>query len=172
MVIEPVFQYLPEIVGQQNMAETASGELRSKIPAVYNFSTPPRRHPYTSYGRISITSCLLVCGQLKRENAGVVRLFNLPGSIVIENNYSSAGHPMIVCDPSMDLEKIKADKKGMAVIKYRGANNCFNPHSKLGGMVPVQLKEFFKSDSDCRFGEIPVRDIPQMITEQEKKSKK
>ena len=134
------------------------------IPAVYNFSGPPLCHPYSSYGRISITNCLLACGQLKRENAGVIRLFDIPGSLVLENNYSSSGHPFIVCDPSLDVEKVKSDRKAMAVIKFRIANNVYNANSALGGMVPTQLKDFFKSGSDCRFGEVPAREIPKEIT--------
>lgn len=134
------------------------------IPAVYSYGGLPKRHPYTTAGRVSITNCLLACGQLARENAGVIRLFDLPGSIVIENNYASSGHPFIVCDPSMDLNKIKSNKKGLAVLKYRIANNTFNPHSEKGGMVPVELKEFFKSDSDCRFGKMIPPPIPKEIT--------
>ena len=134
------------------------------IPAVYSYGGLPKRHPYTSAGRVSITNCLLACGQLARENAGVIRLFDLPGSIVIENNYASSGHPFIVCDPSMDLNRIKSNKRGVAVLKYRISNNTFNPHSEKGGMVPIELKEFFKSDSDCRFGKMIPPPIPKEIT--------
>lgn len=134
------------------------------IPAVYNYSVLPSRHPYTSYGRISITNCMLACGQLKRENAAVIRLFDLPGSIVLENNYASSGHPFIVCDPSLDLEKALANKKGLAVARYRAVNNVYNTHSALGGMVPQKLKILFSQDSDCRFGEFSVPEVPDKVT--------
>ena len=134
------------------------------IPAVYNYAKVTESHPWTGGGRILIRNCLLACGQMKRENGAVVRLFALPSQLVIEDNYELTVVPYIVCDPSLDVEAaVKKNPKGTSLIRCKIANNRIA--SREITAVPAELKRFFSKDSDCNFAEIKPRPVPAEITD-------
>ena len=133
------------------------------IPAVYNYAGPAKGHPWSQGGRVAIYNSLLGCGQLRRENGAVIRLFALPAQIVIENCYTMTAVPFIVCDPSLDVNaEIKKNPRGTARISYHIFNNkTANPAVNL---VPSELKRFFRKESDCPFGKVVPRKIPEQVT--------
>ena len=137
------------------------------LPAVYSYGKVAAKHPWSGGGRIVIRNSLIACGQMARENGGVIRLFALPSQIVLENNYEMTVVPFIVLDPSLDVEaEIKKNPRGTSIARYHIFNNRMaNPAVNA---VPVELKRFFTKESDCKFAEIKARPIPAEITRSKK----
>ncbi|MBQ6470611.1 MAG: hypothetical protein IJJ33_01385 [Victivallales bacterium] len=133
------------------------------LPAVYNYSGPATRHPWTGGGRILIRNCLLACGQQRRENGAVVRLFSLPSQIVLTDNYGLTLAPLLQCDPSLNWEgDLERNPNGMARVSYHVFNNLLS--SPMANAVPQGLKRFFTKESDCVFLEMKPRPIPSEVT--------
>ena len=137
------------------------------IPAVYNYAGPAKGHPWSQGGRVAIYNSLLGCGQQRRENGSVVRLFALPSQIIIENCYRMTVVPFIVIDPSLNVAaEIKKNPRGTARISYHIFNNQVANLSV--NRVPEELKRFFRKESDCLFGKIIPRKIPAEVTDRKK----
>ena len=133
------------------------------IPAVYNYAGPARRHPWSQGGRVAIYNSLLGCGQRRRENGTVIRLFALPAQIVIENCYTMTAVPFITTDPLLDVEnEVKKNPRGTARISYHIFNNKIA--NSAVNLVPSELKRFFRKESDCPFGKVAARKIPEQVT--------
>ncbi|MBR4665900.1 MAG: hypothetical protein IKO93_18690 [Lentisphaeria bacterium] len=133
------------------------------IPAVYNYSRPAGGHPWSGGGRVRIVNSMLACGQMRRENGAVIRLFNLPAQIILTDNYRLTLTPLLVCDPSLDIgELVKKNPPGTAKIRYHIFNNQ-TASSKINA-VPEELKRFVTKGSDCAFGQIKPRPVPKEIT--------
>ena len=82
---------------------------------------------------------------------------------VIENCYTMTAVPFIVCDSSLDVAaEIKKNPRGTARISYHIFNNKIaNPAVNL---VPLELKRFFRKESDCPYGKVVLRKIPAQVT--------
>ena len=133
------------------------------IPAVYNYSREASRHPWTGGGRVRIVNSLLGCGQAKRENGAVIRLFALPAQIVLTDNYYMSLVPFLVCDPVLDVPALlEKNPAGCSKIRYHIFNNKI--YSSEINAVPMELKQFFSKESDCSFGPVKPRPIPKEIT--------
>ena len=133
------------------------------LPAVYNYSRAATRHPWTGGGRISIVNSQLACGQFKRENGSIIRLFALPSQIVLMNNYGLTQTPLLLCDPQLDVENtLKKNPNGTTRIRYHIFNNKISSSSV--NVVPEVLKQFFTKESDCVFAPVKSRPVPRDIT--------
>ena len=131
-----------------------------------NYVKNSARSPFAS-GRILIRNCMLCCGQLRRENGAVIRLFGLPSRIILENNYQIGLVPYLVSDPSLDLEtEIKKNPAGTSRCRFHISNNQIE--SSAHTFVPQELQRFFTKESDCRFAKYIPRKIPAEITDTRK----
>lgn len=139
------------------------------IPAVYNYAKAASRHPHSDgSSRVIIRNSLIACGQIRRENGSVVRLFALPTQLIIRDCYGIGGIPLILCDPSLNIaDELKKNPRGLANVKYHVAQNVL--HGRDINAVPEELKQFFSKDSDCVFKKIVPRKIPTGITKPVKK---
>ena len=134
------------------------------IPVVYNYSKAAARHPYSDgSSRVIIRNSLIACGQLKRENGSVVRLFELPTQLIIRDCYGIGGIPLILCDPSLNVgESLKKNPQGLKNVIFHVSHNVL--HHRDINAVPEELKQFFSKDSDCTFKKLVPRSIPTEIT--------
>lgn len=141
------------------------------IPVVYNYSKAPKTHPMSDgSSRVIITNSLIACGQVRRENGSVVRLFELPMQLVIRDCYGIGGIPLILCDPSLNVaESFKQNPRGLGNARYHVSNNIL--HNRNINAVPEELKPLFTKDSDCVFAKLVPRQIPAEITKPELKKK-
>ena len=139
------------------------------IPAVYNFAKAGSRHPHSDGGRVMLRNCLAACGQVRRENGALVRLFAIPVQLTIQDCYGIGGIPLIVCDPTLDIQaEMKKNPRGLGNARFRIANNVL--HSRGVNIVPEELKPFFRDGaSDCSFAKTKARPVPEKITERTNK---
>ena len=138
------------------------------IPICYNFAKAATKHPATDGGRIAIYNSLIACGQQRRENGAVIRLFRLPSQITIRDCYGIGVTPLIVLDPALNIaEEKKKNPNGLRNARYHISNTLF--YNRKINAIPVELKPFFTSDSDCSFEKILPRPIPRKITDTRKK---
>lgn len=138
------------------------------LPAVYNYAKASKAHPHTDGGRVVLTNCLAACGQMRRENGALVRLFAVPMQLTIRDCYAIGGIPLIVCDPSLNIpEEVKKNPGGMRNSRFHISNNIL--YNKAVNVVPEELKMFFRDGaSDCQFVKMKVRPIPEKITRKRK----
>ena len=138
------------------------------IPICYNYAKAATKHPATDGGRIAIYNSLIACGQQRRENGALIRLFRLPSQITIRDCYGIGVTPLIVLDPALNIaEEKKKNPNGLRNARYHISNTLF--YNRKINAIPVELKPFFTSDSDCSFEKIFPRPIPRKITDTRKK---
>ena len=132
------------------------------IPAVYNYAGLPKKYPWSNGGGVSIKNSVLCVGQNKRENGTAVRLFALPMQLLIADNNRMSNKPLLVCDPSLDIEKeLSQSKRAIPNISWKISNNGIG--TQTNARIPEELKRFFTAEKNL-FGKVPHTPVPTEIT--------
>ena len=111
------------------------------IPIVYNYTKFNVVYPYMGGGKIIITNSVLCAGS-NRENACVMRLFEVPSEVVLRDNFLLSNAPLMRVDESLNLDAWFAKvPERRRTFKYVIEPNITFPRSMIG-TVPEQLRPY------------------------------
>jgi hypothetical protein len=111
------------------------------IPIVYNYAKFNVSYPYMGGGKIIITNSVLCAGS-GREEACVMRLFEVPSEVILRDNFLLSNAPLMLVDEALNLDEwfAKVPEK-RRTFKYVIEPNITWPPSMIA-TVPEQLRPF------------------------------